>query len=136
VNHNFRTKSMKKVNPPKKLKYSLALLLSMALVIKADARPAEAVVFERFSAYLIESIGTFLTAAGATAVQPVVTAALTLLPWLIIVLAGSIIIWQSYLGYQEYQRENYSGISKPIANIMVVLILVFLTDQLSALLVA
>lgn len=120
----------------KSIRYFLTGAISAAFWAYSSAAPAHAIVFEKFTTYLITSIGAFLAVSGAGAVLPLVTAALTILPWLIIVLAGSIIIWQSYVGYQEYQRENYSGISKPIANIMVTLILVFLTDALSGLLVA
>jgi hypothetical protein len=119
----------------KSIKYFLTGAISAVLWAYSSAAPSHAIVFEQFTQVLDQRIGTFLQSVNATAVQPIVTSGLTILPWLIIVLAGSIIIWQSYIGYQEYQRENYSGISKPIANIMVVLILVFMTDRLSALLV-
>jgi hypothetical protein len=118
----------------KSIRYFLTGAISAAFWIYSSAAPSHA-VYERFTLYLVTSISVFLTAAGATAVIPIVTTALNILPWLVIVLAGSIIIWQAYVGYQEYQRENYSGISKPVANIMVTIILVFLTDALSALLI-
>lgn len=123
-----------KFNPPKGMKYTLIGLTSATLVLKADAKPAEA-VYERFTTYIQGSLTTFLGAVGGGAVAPIATSAIGLLPWLVIVLAGGIIIWQAYAGYQEWQRENYSGISKPVANILVTIILVFLTDALSALLV-
>jgi hypothetical protein len=45
-------------------------------------------------------------------------------------MVGGIVIWQAYLGYQEYDRENFSGIVKPMLNIIVLVILVIATDRI------
>jgi hypothetical protein len=125
----------RKVVSWKTIRYTLIGCLSAAFWSYSAARPAQALVFKAFSDYLAITIGAFMQQANAGALVQVVTSALGILPWLVIVLAGSIIIWQSYAGYQEYQRENYSGIAKPVANILVTLILIFLTDKITEILV-
>ncbi len=118
-----------------KIRYLLIAVTSAAFWSYADARPAQAIVFSTFTTYLNTTINAFLTAAGATVVAPLVTAALGIIPWLVIVLAGSVIIWQAYEGYKEYERENFSGIAKPVANILIIVVLLYLADKITATLV-
>ena len=58
------------------------------------------------------------------------TAIVNLIPWAVLLMVGGIVIWQAYLGYQEYDRENFSGIVKPMLNIIVLVILVIATDRI------
>jgi hypothetical protein len=114
----------------------LVTIMTSALLGYSDAKPAQALVFSAFTTYLSTSITAFLTAAGATTITPLVTAALGIIPWLVIVLSGSIITWQAYEGYKEYDRENFSGIAKPVANILIILVLLFMADKITATLVS
>jgi fatty acid desaturase len=54
------------------------------------------------------------------------------IPWIVITLIGSVVIWQTYEGYKEYERENLSGAVKPAMNIIVLLVFVFLADRVTS----
>jgi ABC-type transporter Mla maintaining outer membrane lipid asymmetry permease subunit MlaE len=54
---------------------------------------------------------------------------MTFIPWIVLILVGSIVAWQTYEAYKEYQRENLSGAVKPALNIIVLLVFVFIADR-------
>ncbi len=73
---------------------------------------------------------TFITAIqGPAALGTTINALCVVIPWMLLMLISAIIVWQVYEGYKEYDRENISGVVKPALNILVVLILLFLSDR-------
>ena len=90
------------------------LVNTTALLLRGDFdRPADAaILFAPMTAYIKQQATAFLSATTLTAVQPLLLAFLDLIPWSIILLVGAIISWQSYTGYQAYDREDLSGMGK------------------------
>jgi hypothetical protein len=98
------------------------------LAPKADAAPI-------YDAFVTESTAKItLIMAGFPVAGPLFTTLFTaivnLIPWAVLLMVGGIVIWQGYLGYQEYDRENFSGIVKPMLNIIVLVILVITSDRI------
>jgi hypothetical protein len=72
----------------------------------------------------------FVTLTGApTQIGAMIAGFMTFIPWIVLILVGSIIAWQTYEAYKEYQRENLSGAVKPALNIIVLLVFVFIADR-------
>jgi hypothetical protein len=98
------------------------------LAPKADAAP----LYDAFVTVSTTKIATIM--AGFPVAGPLFTTLFTaivnLIPWAVLLMVGGIVIWQAYLGYQEYDRENFSGIVKPMLNIIVIVILVIATDRI------
>ena len=98
------------------------------LAPKADAAP----IYDAFVTVSTTKIATIM--AGFPVAGPLFTTLFTaivnLIPWAVLLMVGGIVIWQAYLGYQEYDRENFSGIVKPMLNIIVLVILVIATDRI------
>ncbi len=112
-----------------------ALISCFSLIIwgwklapKADAAP----IYDAFVTVSTTKIATIM--AGFPVAGPLFTTLFTaivnLIPWAVLLMVGGICIWQAYLGYQEYDRENFSGIVKPMLNIIVLVILVITTDRI------
>jgi hypothetical protein len=103
---------------------------AMFLLFAGDFNRATnaAPLYDKFTKYIQKTSETFLTAASATAVTPIVTAFLELIPWGILLLAGGVISWQAYAGYQAYEREDLSGVGKAVLNIVVMLLLLVMTS--------
>ncbi len=104
-----------------------------ALLLRGDFdRPASAaVLFAPMTAYIKTQATAFLSATTLTAVQPLLLAFLDLIPWSIILLVGAIISWQSYTGYQAYDREDLSGMGKCVLNILVLVALLFTAAKIT-----
>jgi hypothetical protein len=98
------------------------------LAPKANAAP----IYDAFVTVSTTKITTIM--AGFPVAGPLFTTLFTaivnLIPWAVLLMVGGIVIWQAYLGYQEYDRENFSGIVKPMLNIIVLVILVIATDRI------
>jgi hypothetical protein len=98
------------------------------LAPKADAAP----IYDAFVTVSTTKIATIM--AGFPVAGPLFTTLFTaivnLIPWAVLLIVGGIAIWQAYLGYQEYDRENFSGIVKPMLNIIVLVILLIATDRI------
>jgi hypothetical protein len=98
------------------------------LAPRADAAP----IYDAFVTVSTTKIATIM--AGFPVAGPLFTTLFTaivnLIPWAVLLIVGGICMWQAYLGYQEYDRENYSGITKPMLNIIVLIILVIVTDRI------
>ncbi|AFY97212.1 hypothetical protein [Chamaesiphon minutus] len=129
---NSLNKSRKKISW-KQIRYVLiSFFTSIAwgwnLAPKADAAP----IYDAFVTYSTTKITTIM--AGFPVAGPLFTLLFTaianLIPWAVLMMVGGIVIWQAYLGYQEYDRENFSGIVKPLLNIIVLIILVIATDRI------
>jgi hypothetical protein len=134
--HQTFTTEFRKAITWKSIRYSLTFVFSLGFWGYSGIRSAQAIVFSDFTDYLGNGITGFLTAANAPA--PVITlvkAAMGIIPWLVLSLAGGVILWQAYEGYKEYERENFSGITKPITNILVIIILLYLADRVTSSLV-
>jgi hypothetical protein len=105
-----------------------ALVWGWNLAPKADAAP----IYDAFVTASTTKIATIM--AGFPVAGPLFTTLFTaivnLIPWAVLLMVGGIVIWQAYLGYQEYDRENFSGIVKPMLNIIVLVILVITTDRI------
>jgi hypothetical protein len=97
------------------------------LAPRADAAP----IYNAFVTASMASLASITAAFPAAALlTPILTAFINLIPWAVLLIVGGIVIWQAYLGYQEYDRENFSGIVKPVLNIIVLLMLVVATDRI------
>ncbi len=109
-----------------------------ALLLRGDFdRPANAALFENMTRYIKTQATAFLTAVPAlSAIQPLLLAFLDLIPWSIILLVGAIVSWQSYTGYQSYEREDLSGAGKCILNILVLVALLFTSSAITDAMVA
>jgi hypothetical protein len=95
-------------------------------------RPANAaILFAPMTAYIKTQATAFLSATTLTAVQPLLLAFLDLIPWSIILLVGAIVSWQSYTGYQAYDREDLSGMGKCVLNILVLVALLFTAAKIT-----
>jgi hypothetical protein len=98
------------------------------LAPRADAAP----IYDAFVTVSTTKIATIM--AGFPVAGPLFTTLFTaivnLIPWSVLLIVGGIAIWQAYLGYQEYDRENFSGVVKPMLNIIVLVILVIATDRI------
>lgn len=123
---------MPNLKMPPTLRAATIFLTSVALWSKADARPANAILFEGYSTFLKTGMATFLNAVGAGGLTGVVDAALGLIPWLIIAFLGAVIAWQAWDGIKKFQQQNYTGILEPMGVILVAMILGYLADALSA----
>jgi hypothetical protein len=117
----------------KQIRYALiacfsAIAWGWNLAPKADAAP----IYDAFVTVSTTKITTIM--AGFPVAGPLFTTLFTaivnLIPWAVLLMVGGIVIWQAYLGYQEYDRENFSGIVKPMLNIIVLVILVIATDRI------
>jgi fatty acid desaturase len=117
----------------KQIRYVLiAVFTSIAwgwnLAPKANAAP----IYDAFVDYSTTKITAIM--AGFPVAGPLFTVLFTafanLIPWAVLMMVGGIVVWQAYLGYQEYDRENFSGIVKPMLNIIVLVILVIATDRI------
>jgi hypothetical protein len=104
-----------------------------ALLLRGDFdRPANAaILFAPMTAYIKTQATAFLSATTLTAVQPLLLAFLDLIPWSIILLVGAMISWQSYTGYQAYDREDISGMGKCVLNILVLVALLFTAAKIT-----
>jgi hypothetical protein len=104
-----------------------------ALLLRGDFdRPADAaILFAPMTAYIKTQATAFLSATTLTAVQPLLLAFLDLIPWSIILLVGAIVSWQSYTGYQSYEREDLSGAGKCILNVLVLVALLFTAAKIT-----
>ncbi len=104
-----------------------------ALLLRGDFdRPANAaILFAPMTAYIKTQATAFLSATTLTTVQPLLLAFLDLIPWSIILLVGAIISWQSYTGYQAYDREDLSGMGKCVLNILVLVALLFTSAKIT-----
>jgi hypothetical protein len=109
-----------------------------ALLLRGDFdRPANAALFANMTTYIKTQATAFLTAAPSLAVvQPLLLAFLDLIPWSIILLVGAVVAWQSYSGYQSYEREDLSGMGKCILNILVLVALLFTSSAITDAMVA
>jgi hypothetical protein len=125
-------KPRKKI-PWKYIQYALITCFSSIvwgwnLAPRADAAP----IYDAFVTVSTTKIATIM--AGFPVAGPLFTTLFTaivnLIPWAVLLIVGGICMWQAYLGYQEYDRENYSGITKPMLNIIVLIILVIVTDRI------
>jgi hypothetical protein len=120
----------------KAIRYPLTFLLSLGFWAYSGIRSAQAAVFSDFTAYLSNSITGFLTAANApSSVVTLVQAAMGLVPWIVLAIAGGIITWEAIEGYREFKREEYSGMVKPIATILLLVILLYFADRITSALV-
>jgi hypothetical protein len=98
------------------------------LAPKADAAP----IYDAFVTASTAKIATIMAGFPAGALfTDLFTAIVNLIPWAVLLMVGGLVIWQAYLGYQEYDRENFSGIVKPLLNIIVLIILVIATDRVT-----
>jgi hypothetical protein len=104
-----------------------------ALLLRGDFdRPADAaVLFAPMTTYIKTQATAFLGATTLTAVQPLLLALLDLIPWSIILIVGAIISWQSYKGYELYEREDLSGMGKCVLNILVLVALTFTSAKIT-----
>jgi hypothetical protein len=109
-----------------------------ALLLRGDFdRPANAALFANMTTYIKTQATAFLTAVPTLSViQPLLLAFLDLIPWSIILLVGAIVAWQSYTGYQSYEREDLSGAGKCILNILVLVALLFTSSAITDAMVA
>jgi hypothetical protein len=109
------------------------LVNTTALLLRGDFdRPADAaILFAPMTAYIKQQATAFLSATTLTTVQPLLLAFLDLIPWSIILLVGAIISWQSYTGYQAYDREDLSGMGKCVLNILVLVALLFTSAKIT-----
>jgi hypothetical protein len=109
-----------------------------ALLLRGDFdRPANAALFANMTTYIKTQATAFLTAVPSlSVVQPLLLAFLDLIPWSIILLVGAVISWQSYTGYQSYEREDLSGAGKCILNILVLVALLFTSSAITDAMVA
>jgi hypothetical protein len=74
--------------------------------------------------------GTFVTLTGAPpAIGLMIAGFMAFIPWIVLILVGAVVAWQTYEAYKEYQRENLSGAVKPALNIIVLLVFVFIADR-------
>ncbi|WP_373547077.1 hypothetical protein [Chamaesiphon sp.] len=105
-----------------------AIIWGGNLAPKANAAP----IYDAFVTYSTTKITAIM--AGFPVAGPLFTTLFTaianLIPWAVLLIVGGVAIWQAYLGYQEYDRENFSGIVKPMLNIIVLVILVITTDRI------
>jgi hypothetical protein len=118
---------------------NLAVIVNTtALLLRSDFdRPANAALFANMTTYIKTQATAFLTAAPSlAAVQPLLLAFLDLIPWSIILLVGAVVAWQSYTGYQSYEREDLSGAGKCILNILVLVALLFTSSAVTDAMVA
>jgi|GEM_PF-5822865 len=104
-----------------------------ALLLRGDFdRSADAaILFAPMTAYIKTQATAFLSATTLTTVQPLLLAFLDLIPWSIILLVGAIVSWQSYTGYQAYDREDLSGMGKCVLNILVLVALLFTAAKIT-----
>ena len=109
------------------------LVNTTALLLRGDFdRPADAaILFAPMTAYIKQQATAFLSATTLTTVQPLLLAFLDLIPWSIILLVGAVVAWQSYSGYQSYEREDLSGMGKCILNILVLVALLFTSAKIT-----
>ena len=109
-----------------------------ALILRGDFdRPANAALFTNMTTFIKTQATAFLTAVPAlAAAQPLLLAFLDLIPWSIILLAGSIVSWQAYTGYQAYDREDLSGAGKAFLNVLVLVALLFTSSAITDAMVA
>jgi hypothetical protein len=132
--------------PPKKRKaiqqwhifIATVIVNTTALLLRGDFdRPANAALFANMTTYIKTQATAFLTAVPTLSViQPLLLAFLDLIPWSIILLVGAIVAWQSYTGYQSYEREDLSGAGKCILNILVLVALLFTSSAITDAMVA
>lgn len=104
-----------------------------ALLFRGDFyRAADAaILYSKFTSYIQDRAKTFLTAANISALEPMVTAFLELIPWAIILLAGGVITWQAYSGYQAYERDDLSGAGKCVLNMILMLLLLVMSSAIT-----
>ena len=109
-----------------------------ALLLRGDFnRPANAALFANMTTYIKTQATAFLTAVPTlSVVQSLLLAFLDLIPWSIILLVGAVVAWQSYSGYQSYEREDLSGMGKCILNILVLVALLFTSSAITYAMVA
>ena len=129
---NISTKKKKAIQQ-RHIFITATLVNTTALLLRGDFdRPANAaILFAPMTAYIKTQATAFLSATTLTAVQPLLLAFLDLIPWSIILLVGAIISWQSYTGYQAYDREDLSGMGKCVLNILVLVALLFTSAKIT-----
>jgi hypothetical protein len=103
-----------------------------ALLLRGDFDRSvnAAILFAPMTAYIKTQATAFLTPT-IPAIQPIILAFLDLIPWAIILLVGAVVSWQSYSGYQAYDRDDLSGMGKCVLNIFVLVALVFTAAKIT-----
>jgi hypothetical protein len=133
MNHATSLSKPRKNVSWKQIRYILigwmsSIIWGWNLAPQADAAP----IYDAFVTVSTTKIATIM--AGFPVAGPLFTnlftAIVNLIPWAVLLIVGGIVIWQAYLGYQEYERENFSGIVKPMLNIIVIVILVITSDRI------
>jgi hypothetical protein len=96
----------------------------------ADSRADAAIPFTTlFTAAAVQTDNFVATTGAPATIGSMISGFMTFIPWIVLVLVGSIVAWQTYEAYKEYQRENLSGAVKPALNIVVLLVFVFIADR-------
>lgn len=96
----------------------------------ADSRADAAIPFTTLFDAAADQTDEFVATTGAPGeIGAMISGFMTFIPWIVLALVGSIIAWQTYEAYKEYQRENLSGAVKPALNIIVLLVFVFIADR-------
>jgi hypothetical protein len=97
-------------------------------------RPASATpLYGTLTTYLKTAATGFCLSGGLDAKGTAnITSLIELIPWSAILLIGSIVAWESYRGYQAYQREDATGMGRCVANLVTTVALTLVTNLLTA----
>lgn len=124
----------KKINP-RQFQFVLTSLLS-CMIWLWNTGQAQAIFFQAACNKIADGANAFIVSLGIPRGNGSMGAALTgfinFIPWFILAIAVSATAFQGWNAYQEYQRDNQSGMIQPVLSILVLYFFLFVADKITA----